>query len=116
MAQLYQATVQYSAGRPSYPNIASFDRNNGECRGMDELAQFVDKKIHSLNFSICISETVLVSPFRHRIRDCVVQAAVKRSKFFNLDRRVVVESRIRYRLAQITVVADNLLNRVSLPA
>ena len=83
---------------------------------MDKLTQFVYKKIHPLNFFICISEIVLVSPFRHRIRDCVVQAAVKCSKFVNLDPRVVFECRIRDRLAQITVVANNLLNRVSLPA
>src|ERR1700681_4261218 len=115
MAQIYQATVQYSACRPRYPNIASFDRNNGECCGMDKLTQCVYKKIHSRNFVICIGETVMVSPFRHRIRDCVVQAAVKCSKFLNLDPRAVFESPIRYRLAQITVVANNLLNRVSLP-
>ena len=55
----------------------------------------------------------LVRVFRNSIGDAIVETAIERPKLIYLDRRTALESQIRYRLAQITVVVNNLVNSQS---
>ena len=56
----------------------------------------------------------LESEFRDGIGDAVVEAAVESSKFVYLDRRTALKCQIRYCLAQIAIVVNDLVNRESL--
>ena len=56
----------------------------------------------------------LKSEFRDGIGDAIVETAVESSKFVDLDRRAAFKCQIRYRLAEIAIVVNNLVNRESL--
>jgi len=80
---------------------------------MNELSKPEYKTVHPLSRLIGTREFALVPPFRNRIRDRIVEATVKCSKLIHFDLRAGFECGIRYRLAQISIVVDDLLNCVS---
>jgi len=57
---------------------------------------------------------VLKSVFRDGIGDAIVETAVESSKLIDLDRHTPFECQIRYGLAQIAIVVNDLVHRESL--
>ena len=52
--------------------------------------------------------------FRNGIGDAIVETAVQSSELVDLDRHTPFKGQIRYRLAQIAIVVNHLVNRESL--
>ncbi|HEX5863106.1 MAG TPA: hypothetical protein VF014_02395 [Casimicrobiaceae bacterium] len=115
IAHSYQATVQHGARRAREPYIAGFDGGDGESRGIDEVAELVGQKAQSfikrLTPFIGNRKVALVGKFGDGIGDRVVQATVESPKFVDLDWRIVFECHVRYSLAEIAVIMNNLVNR-----
>ncbi len=56
----------------------------------------------------------LKSVFRDGIGNAIVEAAVESSKLIVVDRHATLKCQIRYGLAQIAIVVNDLVNRESL--
>ena len=82
---------------------------------MNEIAQLVREKsqsfIQGLDAIVFHQGTALKGIFRDGIGDTIVETAVESSKLVYLDRHAALEREIRYCLAQIAVVVNNLVNR-----
>jgi hypothetical protein len=61
------------------------------------------------------AKVALISEFGDGIGDRVVQTPVERSKLVDRNRHLVLERKLGDRLAKITVVVDDLVDRVPLP-
>ena len=70
--------------------------------------------IQRLDAHVLEQRTALERIFRDGIGDTVIETAVERSKLVDLDRRATFKCQIRYRLAKIAVVVNDLINRESL--
>jgi hypothetical protein len=82
------------------------------------ISQFVREKseplIQGLDAIVVHQRTALKRILRDGIGDRIVKTAVESSKLVCLDRRATFKCQIRYRLAEIAVVVNNLINRESL--
>ena len=82
---------------------------------MNQIAQFVREKpqsfIQGFDAIIFHQRTALKRVFRDGIGDSIVETAVESSKLVYLDRYLALERQIRYSLAEIAVVVNNLVNR-----
>src|SRR5688500_16741470 len=79
------------------------------------LRQLVRQKtqplIQRMDPRIFKQEIALIDESRNRIGDCVAQAAVERAKFVDREERIAFECQIGYRLTQVAVVVDHLVDR-----
>jgi hypothetical protein len=82
---------------------------------VNQISQLVREEsqsfIQGLDAIVFQQRTALKSIFRDGIGDSIVETAVESSELVYLDRRAALEREIRYRLAQIAVVVNNLVNR-----
>ena len=67
--------------------------------------------IQGLDAIIFQQTPALKSIFGDGIGNSIVETAVESSELVYLDRRAALKREIRYRLAQIAVVVNNLVNR-----
>ena len=85
---------------------------------MNEISQLVREKsqpfIQGLDAIVLHQRIALKGIFRDSIGDAIVETAVESSKFVDLDRHAAFKCQIRYSLAQIAVVVNDLVNRESL--
>ena len=66
--------------------------------------------VQRLNAPVRKRKIALVGKFGDGIGDGIVETAVERSKFFDVDRRTVIDRQFRNRLAEIAIVMDNLVD------
>ena len=103
---------------PGCPDIACFDRHDGQRRRVQQISQLVREKsqpfIQRLDVLAFQQRMALKSVFRHGIGDAIVETAVESSKLIDRDRHAPFKCQIRYGLAQIAIVVNHLVNRESL--
>ena len=66
--------------------------------------------VQRLNAPVRRRKIALVGKFGDGIGDGIVETAVERSKFFDVDRRTPIDRQFRNRLAEIAIVMDNLVD------
>lgn len=108
-----QAAIQHRACRSGCAYVARFDDSEGERRRTSQVAELMRKRaetfVQRLNAPVRKRKIALVGKFGDGIGDGIVETAVERSKFFDVDRRTVIDRQFRNRLAEIAIVMDNLV-------
>jgi hypothetical protein len=110
----HQAPVQYAGRRAVYPDVAGLDRRNRQRRRMDEITQLVRKDAQALvpctGVAVGNDRIALIAKLGDGVGDRVVETAIERPKLLDRDRGIDLDCQIRYRLAKIAVVVNDLLD------
>jgi hypothetical protein len=81
---------------------------------MDEITQLVRKDAQALvpctGVAVGNDRIALIAKLGDGVGDRVVETAVERPKFLDCDRRIDLDRQIRYRLAKIAIVVNDLLD------
>ncbi|HEY3584394.1 MAG TPA: hypothetical protein VGL90_08445 [Casimicrobiaceae bacterium] len=114
MTKLQQAALEQCAGRPAQSHIAELDGRQREHRGAEEVAQLVCEKpkafIELVHLLVRNDQVPLITEFRDRHGDGVVEAAVQRAELVDADGGVGFDCEISDGLAKITIVMNDLLD------
>ena len=113
-----QGPIQHGSRRFGYSDTAGFDGHNSKSCRLKLISQLVREEskpfIQGLDAVLLRQGTALKRVLRHGVGDPIVKTAVESSKLVCLDRRATFKCQIRYGLAEIAVVVNNLVDRESL--
>ena len=118
IAHANQGPVEQGSGRAARADVACLDGDYSKRRGVNEIAQFVREKsqpfIQRLDAIALHQRIALKSVFRDGIGDAIVETAVESPKLIYPNLRTTFKCQLRYRLAEVAVVVNDLIDRKSI--